>query len=79
MSEAQNQYWLIDEDGDKTKVVYVHRFCGCMVPGCVDNELQVFVDGPDHPPCRVQIPRILSFCIEGLLDNTLKVEAVHEK
>ena len=78
MSEVEKQYWLVDEDGDRTKVAYVKRYCGCMVPGCVDDEFQVFLDGPDEPPCKLQVPRMMSPCITGLLTKTLKVEVDHE-
>lgn len=79
MSETATEYWLVDEDGDRTKAVFVQRFCGCMVPGCVDDELQIFVDGPDDVPCRLQVPRLVSGYLKGLLDGDIRGDAASSR
>ena len=73
MKESETEYTLIDSDGDKTKVVFIHRHCGCFLPGCVDDELRIYLDGDDDSPSCVTLPRMMTPYIEGLFKGELKV------
>lgn len=72
MIETETKYILKDkEDGEITKVTYISRACGCMMPGCVDDELQVHeIDGT----YKAQIPRgEIEGVIRGLLDGDYEI------
>lgn len=72
MKETKTEYILKDkEGGELTKVTYISRSCGCMMPGCVDDELQVAdIDGT----YTAQIPRgEIASAIRGLLDRDYEI------
>lgn len=75
MKESRTDYILTDEDGDEIKATFVHRFCNCMVPGCVDDQLEMTLPGDDEP-CSVQLFRMLTPYIEGVFNGELKVRKV---
>ena len=66
-----NSYRVEDEDGDGANVVFVHRFCGCMLPGCVDDTIEIYEDGEIHP-YRLDVPRLMTPYLEALFDNSMK-------
>ncbi|WP_373092547.1 hypothetical protein [Zhongshania sp.] len=68
MGESTTEYTLVDEDGDETRVVFLHRSCCCTAPGCVDDEIQIYEDGDEHS-YRLQVPRLMTPYIEGLFDG----------
>lgn len=75
MGDSRTEYTLIDsDDGEETKVVFIHRSCGCMSPGCVDDEIQ-FYEGGDEHPYRLTVPRVISPYIEGLFYGALVVKS----
>lgn len=68
MKEQISEYRREDEDGNNVKFVFVHRFCGCEYPGCVDDELAIFEPGEDVP-MRMSIPREMTSHIERLFEK----------
>jgi len=74
MSEESKEYTLISKSGKETKVVFTHRYCGCSLPGCVDDEIKVYIDGPDNPGYGVQVYRGITPFIEGLFDGSYVVK-----
>lgn len=73
MSEQETEYTLTDEDGDDSRIVFVHRSCMCTSPGCLDDEIQIYEWG-DEIPYRLQVPRDMTPYLEGLFNGnyTLK-------
>ena len=72
MSERETEYTLTDEDGD-SRIVFVHRSCGCMMSGCVDDEIQIYEWG-DTVPYRLQVPRDMTPYLEGLFNGTFRLK-----
>lgn len=74
MREIINSYRIEDDDGDKATITIINRICGCNSPGCVDDEIQVIDDlDEDGNPFIMQVPRLMTPYIEGLLDGSCKV------
>ena len=70
MKESRSEYELVwcDDHEEVIKVVFVHRVCGCTSPGCVDDSIEVYEPGEEHP-YRVDIPRLMTPYLEGLFDR----------
>lgn len=75
MSETQTTYYLSQEDDD-IKIIIINRSCMCTSPGCVDDELQIFADGEDETPYRLQVPRIMMDYLQDLFDNEATIQKV---
>ena len=70
--ETRTEYSLIDEDGDATKIIFIHRFCGCTCPGCVDDGIEIYEEGEKYP-YRMDVPRMMTAYIEGLFNGEFKL------
>lgn len=74
MGESVTRYRLADvEDEDYTAdLVFVHRSCMCMSPGCVDDEIRIF-EGEEPTGMTIQIPRDMTPYLEGLFNGEYKL------
>ena len=64
-------YTVNDEDGDPYKVTFIHNFCGCQSPGCVDDEIEVEDFCGDT--FRMKVPRLMTQYLEGVFDRSCEV------
>lgn len=72
MAETRSEYTLVDDEfGDEVELVIINRSCGCMSPGCVDDELQIHEDGEVF---KMQVPRLIMPVIQGLLDGDYRLK-----
>ena len=70
--ETRTEYSLIDEDGDAPKIIFIHRFCGCQCPGCVDDGMEVYEEG-EKDPYTMDVPRVMTAYLEGLFKGPFKI------
>lgn len=79
MSEYTAEYKVINaDDGDETKIVFLHRICSCNMSGCVDDEVQIFIDGENEAPYRLQVPREMTPYLEGVLSGEYIIKSTEE-
>ncbi len=67
MTERRYEYCLGIDD-ELVRVVFIHRSCCCNVPGCVDDEIQIYED-EDDAPLIMQVPRLMTPYLEFLFEK----------